>query len=140
MANANRVILVGRLTRDPETKELQNGGKVAKFGFCVNGRKKKGDEWVDDPMFIDVEAWNRGNYNLADNVEKYLSKGSSAYIEGRLQLDQWEKDGEKKSKHKVVVDTVQFLDSKKDREGDGDDEDRPRRSRKEDAAEEELPF
>lgn len=115
MANLNRVMLIGRLGRDPETRTFANGGKVANFSICVNNRKKdQSGQWVDDPCWIDCSAFNRGDYGkTADLVEQYLRKGSQAYIEGKLTLDQWtDKDGQKRTKLKVVVDGVQFLDPK----------------------------
>ena len=118
MANLNKVILIGRLTKDPEAKELPYGkGKVAKFGFAVTNRKKgAGGEWEDDPMFIDCEAWNRGDHGkLAEQIVERCRKGSQLCIEARLQLDQWVAiDGAKRSKHKLVVDSVQFLDRRED--------------------------
>jgi single-strand DNA-binding protein len=119
MANVNKVILVGRLTRDPETRTFANGGKVAKFGFAVSNRKKNSQsgQWEDVPMFIDCEAYNRGEYGkLADLVEQYLAKGRLVYLEGRLELDQWDdkNTGQKRSKHKVVVENMQFLGSRED--------------------------
>ena len=103
MANLNKVMLIGRLTRDPETRAFSNGGRVAKFGFAVNNRKKNTQtgEWEDDPVFLDCEAFNRGETGkTADLVEKYLHKGSQAYIEGHLQLDKWDDKttGEKRQK------------------------------------------
>ena len=116
MANFNKVILVGRLTRDPEQKVFGNGGKVAKFGFAVSDRKKNSatGQWEESPVFVDVSAFNRGeNGKLADHVCEYLRKGSQALIEGKLVLDQWTAPtGEKRSKLCVVADIVQFLDSK----------------------------
>ncbi len=119
MANVNKVILVGRLTRDPETRTFSNGGKVAKFGFAVSNRKKNSQsgQWEDVPMFIDCEAYNRGEFGkLADLVEQYLAKGRLVYLEGRLELDQWDdkNTGQKRSKHKVVVENMQFLGSRED--------------------------
>jgi single-strand DNA-binding protein len=117
MANLNKVMLIGRLTRDPEVRNFNNGGKVAKFGFAVNNRKKDQatGEWVDDPVYIDVEAFNRGEFGKqADLVEQYLVKGRQIFIEGHLKLDQWEKDGQKRSRLLVVVDNIQFLDTKQD--------------------------
>ncbi|HEY1379081.1 MAG TPA: single-stranded DNA-binding protein [Gemmataceae bacterium] len=116
MANVNKVILVGRLTRDPETRTFSNGGKVAKFGFAVSNRKKNAQtgQWEDVPMFIDCEAYNRGEFGKqADLVEQYLAKGRQVYLEGRLELDQWDDKttGAKRSKHKLVVENMQFLDS-----------------------------
>src|SRR5690349_1215434 len=63
MANLNKVMLIGRLTRDPEMRSFSNGGKVAKFGFAVNNRKKNSatGQWENDPVFLDVEAFNRGD-------------------------------------------------------------------------------
>jgi single-strand DNA-binding protein len=114
MANLNKVMLIGRLTRDPEVRMFANGGKVAKFGFAVNNRKKNQQtgQWEDDPCFIDVEAFNRGEFGKqADLVEQYLHKGHQAFIEGHLRLDQWtSQDGQKRSKLMVVLDNVQFLE------------------------------
>jgi single-strand DNA-binding protein len=117
MANLNKVMLIGRLTRDPEVRTFSNGGKVAKFGFAVNNRKKNQQtgQWEDDPVFLDVEAFNRGEFGKqADLVEQYLSKGRQVFIEGHLKLDQWEKDGQKQSRLKVVLDNLQFLEPRPD--------------------------
>jgi len=115
MANLNKVMLIGRLTRDPETRTFSNGGKVAKFGFAVNNRKKNQatGQWEDDPVFLDVDAFNRETgRKLADLVEQYLRKGHQAYIEGSLVLDQWDDKttGQKRSKIKIVLFDVQFLE------------------------------
>src|SRR5262245_16007415 len=114
MANLNKVMLIGRLTRDPETRVFSNGGKVAKFGFAVNNRKKnmQTGQWEDDPVFVDVDAFNRGEFGKqADLVEQYLRKGHQAFIEGHLKLDQWTaQDGQKRSRLHVVLDNVQFLE------------------------------
>src|SRR5438094_2305014 len=108
MANLNKVMLIGRLTRDPEMRTFANGGKVANFGFAVNNRKKNQatGEWEQEPVFVDVKAFNREKgRQLADLVEQYLRKGQQAYLEGHLQLDQWtSQDGQKQSKLKVVLD------------------------------------
>jgi single-strand DNA-binding protein len=117
MANLNKVMLIGRLTRDPEVRTFSNGGKVAKIGFAVNNWKKNPQtgQREDDPVFIDIDAFNRETRKLADLVEQYLRKGHQAYIEGNLVLDQWiDKDGQKRSKLKVVLQDVQFLEPKSD--------------------------
>src|SRR4051794_13973985 len=124
MANLNKVILIGRLTRDPESRTFSTGGKVTKFGFAVTNRKKNSQtgQWEDEPMFIDCEAFNRGEFGkLADTIETYCKKGSQICIEGRLQLDQWDDKttGQKRSKHKVVVEAMQLLDPKQDGQGGG---------------------
>ena len=114
MANLNKVMLIGRLTRDPETRVFSNGGKVAKFGFAVNNRKKnmQTGQWEDEPVFVDVDAFNRGETGKqADLVEQYLRKGSQVFIEGHLKLDQWTaQDGQKRNRLYVVADNFQFLE------------------------------
>ena len=124
MANLNKVMLIGRLTRDPEIRTFATGGKVAAFGFAVNNRRKNAStgQWEEDPVFLDIEAFNRGEggRQLADLVEQYLHKGHQAYIEGHLKLDQWTgQDGQKRSKIKIVMDNVQFLEPKGASEGAG---------------------
>jgi single-strand DNA-binding protein len=123
MANLNKVMLIGRLTRDPETRTFSTGGKVANFGFAVNNRKKNQTtgEWESEPVFVDVKAFNRQNgRQLADIVEQYLRKGNQAYIEGHLVLEQWtSQDGQKQSKLRIVLDDFQFLEPRTDGAGEG---------------------
>ncbi len=122
MANLNKVLLIGRLTRDPEARAFQNGGKVAKFGFAVNNRKKNNQtgQWEDEPVFLDCEAFNRGdNGTMADRIEQTLRKGSQIFIEGHMKLDQWEKDGQKRSRLVIVVDNFQYLEPRTDGGGGG---------------------
>lgn len=119
MANLNKVMLIGRLTRDPEVRTFSNGGKVAKIGFAVNNRRKNQQtgQWEDVPVWLDVEAFNRGEWGKqADLAEQYLRKGTQVFIEGHLQLDEWtSQDGQKRQKLKIVVDNFQFLE----RRGEG---------------------
>jgi single-strand DNA-binding protein len=124
MANLNKVILIGRLTRDPESRTFSTGGKVTKFGFAVSNRKKNSQtgQWEEEPMFIDCEAFNRGEFGkLADTIETYCRKGSQICIEGRLRLDQWDDKttGQKRSKHMIIVEQMQLLDRKEDGQGGG---------------------
>src|ERR1700719_266834 len=118
MANLNKVMLIGRLTRDPEVRAFSTGGKVAKFGFAVNNRRKNSQtgEWEDEPVFMDVDAFNRGDFGkLGDRVEQYLRKGQQIFIEGHLKLDQWtSQDGQKRSRLFVVMDNFQFLDPRQE--------------------------
>jgi single-strand DNA-binding protein len=128
MANLNKVMLIGRLTRDPETRTFANGGKVAQFGFAVNNRKKnqQTDQWEEEPVFLDVKAFNREKgQKLADLAEQYLKKGHQTYIEGHLVLEQWQdkNDNSKRQKLVIVVDNVQFLEPRAD--GDGPRGQRP---------------
>ena len=99
MASFNRVILVGNLTRDPELRYIPSGTAVSEIGLAVNDRVKRGDQWVDETTFVDVTLWGR----TAEVANEYLSKGAPVLIEGRLKLDSWEKDGQKRSKLRVVV-------------------------------------
>jgi single-strand DNA-binding protein len=115
MANLNKVMLIGRLTRDVEVRAFANGGKVAKFGFACTGERKKNPDtgkYEDVPCFLDVEAYNRGEHGrAADLVEQYLAKGKQVFIEGHLVMDSWTaQDGTKRNKLKVVVDNFQFLE------------------------------
>jgi single-strand DNA-binding protein len=132
MANLNKVMLIGRLTRDPEVRTFGSGGKVAAFGFAVNNRKKNAQtgEWEDEPVFLDIEAFNRQTgRQLADQVEQYFRKGAQFYLEGHLRLDQWQdkNDGSKRSKLKIVLDDFQFFESRQDG-GSGDGGSRPARA------------
>ncbi len=115
MANLNKVMLIGRLTREPEMRTFANGGKVASFGFAVNNKKKNATtgQWEDEAVFVDIKAFNKGDRGrqLADLVEQYMHKGRQFYIEGHLTFEQWtSKEGQKQSKLKVIMDDFQFLE------------------------------
>lgn len=106
MASYNRVILVGNLTRDIELKYTQGGTAVTDIGMAVNDRRKTATgEWVDETTFVDVTLWGR----TAEVASEYLGKGSPILIEGRLKLDTWETEGQKRSKLRVVCDRMQML-------------------------------
>lgn len=106
----NRTMLAGNLTRDPVVRFLANEQAVANFGLAVNRRFKGSDgQLKDEVTFVDIECWGR----TAELVGQYLTKGRGCFVEGRLKLDQWDdKDGQKRSKLKVVADEVRFVDSK----------------------------
>lgn len=119
MANLNKVMLIGRLTRDPEIKTFSNGGKVANIGFAVNNRRKNAEsgQWEEVPVWVDLKASNReSGRKLADLAEQYLRKGHQVYIEGHLVLEEWtgKEDGKKQSKMRVAVDDIQFLEKRGD--------------------------
>ncbi len=105
MASYNLVILVGNLTRDVELKYTQNQLAIGKFGLAVNDRVKRNNEWVDEATFVDITLFGR----TAEIANEYLSKGSSVLIEGRLKLDTWETDGQKRSKLHVIGERMQML-------------------------------
>ena len=117
MASYNRVILIGNLTRDPELRYTPSGMAVTDIGLAVNDRRKTPNgEWVDEPTFIDITLWGR----TAEVVSEYCTKGKPLMVEGRLKLDTWETDGQKKSKLKVIGEKVQLLGTK-DGGGSGGD-------------------
>jgi single-strand DNA-binding protein len=107
MANFNKVLLMGNLTRDPELRYLQSGQAVVKIGLAVNRkyRNKSTQEMVEETTFVDVEGWGA----QAETFSRYMAKGRPVFIEGRLRLDSWEKDGQKRSKLLVVMENFQFI-------------------------------
>lgn len=110
----NRIILMGRLTRDPELRRTQSGTAVASFSLAVDrdfADKATGQRPTD---FIDIVAWR----STAEFVSKYFSKGRMAVVEGRLQIRDWQdRDGNKRRSAEVVADNVYFGDSKRDSDG-----------------------
>ncbi len=105
----NKVILIGNLTRDPELRYTPQGTSVCNFGLAVNRKYKQGDEMKEEVTFINIVVFGK----QADTCGQYLNKGSSALIEGRLQERRWEtEDGQKRSKHEVVAQSVRFLSRK----------------------------
>lgn len=114
MPSFNRVILMGNLTRDPELRYIPSGMAVSDVRLAVTDKRKnaKGD-WAEETLFIDVTLWGR----TAEVVNEYLSKGSPIFIEGRLKLDEWEANGEKKSKIRVVAERMQMVGGRGDGQG-----------------------
>ncbi|TWT93496.1 single-stranded DNA-binding protein [Neorhodopirellula pilleata] len=109
MANFNRVILLGNLTRDIELRYLPSGMAVADFSIAVNDRRKTNEgNWVDDPSFFNIVFFGRN----AEVASEYLSKGSPVLIEGKLKQDTWEKDGQKQSRVKVIGERMQLIGPK----------------------------
>lgn len=106
MSDINRVIIVGRLTADPELKYTAGGTPVASFSVAVNSREKVGDEWQDRADFFDVTAWS----SQGEACAQHLSRGQRVGVEGRLRQERWEKDGQKRTKVKIVATSVQFLE------------------------------
>ena len=113
----NRVMLIGRLTRDPELRYTPSGQPVCNLGIATNryGTDASGErkEFTD---FHDVVVWNQGNRKLADLVAQYLQKGRLVYVEGRMQTRSWDdqQSGAKRFRTEVVANDVQFLDSRTD--------------------------
>src|SRR5271156_5546299 len=118
MANFNKVLLLGNLTRDPEVKYTPKGTAVCDLGLAVNDSYKAQDGTIKETVtFVDIEVWGR----TAENCKQYLTKGRPVFVEGQLRLDQWETpQGEKKSRLKVRADRVQFLGGGPARSGGGE--------------------
>lgn len=111
MANFNKVILAGNLTRDPELRYTPKGTAVAKIGLAINRTwKSESGEAKEEVTFVDVEAWDR----QAEVISQYFKKGRPILIEGRLKLDQWEDKNthQKQSKLKVRLESFSFIDTK----------------------------
>ena len=108
MANFNRVILAGNLTRDPQLSMLPSNTPVCDFGMAINRKwKSQSGDMREDTCFVDLRIYGR----RAEVLNQYMSKGRPLLVEGKLQYQQWEgKDGVKRSKHIVVVDDFQFID------------------------------
>ncbi|MFI5009986.1 MAG: single-stranded DNA-binding protein [Solirubrobacterales bacterium] len=114
-ANTNRVILIGRLTRDPELRALPTGNSVCSLRVACNGLRKDGESYQERPNFFDVSVFG----GQGENVERYLRKGSRLAIDGRLEWREWETTDDRSSEmgpHKrqavaIIADSVEFLDS-----------------------------
>ena len=108
--SVNKVFLMGNLTRDVQIKHTANNTAIANLSLAVNRRyRNNAGEMQEETTFVDCEAWGR----TAETMGKYLSKGRPVFIEGRLRLDQWEdREGNKRSKLVVVIDTFTFVDSR----------------------------
>lgn len=106
MASLNSVTLLGNLTRDPELRYTPQGTAVVTFGLAVNRRYQQEGQQREDVCFVDIVAFGR----QAETVNEYLAKGNLALVEGRLQWRSWETpEGQKRSKHEVVANNVQFM-------------------------------
>ena len=111
MANFNKVILAGNLTRDPELRYTPKGTAIARLGMAINRNwKSETGETKEEVTFVDVDAWGR----QAEVIAQYMKKGRPLLVEGRLKLDQWEDKNthQKQSKLRVVLESFSFLDSR----------------------------
>jgi single-strand DNA-binding protein len=108
MANLNKVMLIGNLTRDPELRYTPKGTAVADIALAINRVwNNEQNQRQEETTFVDITLWGR----QAELAQQYLTKGRGAYIEGRLQMDTWDdkQTGQKRSKLKVVAESLQFL-------------------------------
>lgn len=108
MANFNRIIMIGNLTRDPELRQLPSGQSICRLSIASNRqyRSKQSGETVQEVCFIDIDVWGA----QAESCSKYLAKGRPALVEGRLKFDSWQApDGSSRNKHIIVAERVVFL-------------------------------
>jgi single-strand DNA-binding protein len=106
MANLNKVLLMGNLTRDPEVRYTPKGTAVGDLAIAINDSYKAQDGTIKETVtYVDIEVWGR----QAETCKQYLTKGRPIFVEGQLRLDTWEQEGQKKSKMRVRADRVQFL-------------------------------
>ena len=106
MTGFNKVILIGNLTKNPEIRYTPSGTPVANFGLAVNRKFRQAEELRDEVCYIDIVVFGK----QAEHCGQYLSKGNGVIVDGRLQQRRWEtEDGQKRSKHEVVAQTVNFL-------------------------------
>ncbi|MDC7232350.1 MAG: single-stranded DNA-binding protein [Spirochaetales bacterium] len=115
-SDINRVVLVGRLTRDAELKYTGGGMAIADISLASNRSRKQGDQWVDEANFFDVSLFGR----RAEALAQYLTKGTQIAVEGQLRQDRWEQDGMKRSKVTIAATDIQLLGSRSDRGQTGD--------------------
>lgn len=112
MANFNKVLLMGNLTRDPEVRYTPKGTAIATLGLAVNRVwSTESGEKKEEVTFVDVDVWGK----QAETIGQYMAKGRPIFIEGRLKLDQWDdkESGQKRSKLKVVCESFQFIGAPK---------------------------
>lgn len=111
MTGFNKVILIGNLTRNPEIRYTPSGTPVTSFGLAVNRRFKQAADLKEEVCYIDIVVFGK----QAENCGQYLSKGNGVVVDGRLQQRRWEtEDGQKRSKHEVVAQTITFLPKRQD--------------------------
>jgi single-strand DNA-binding protein len=109
MSDINKVLIIGRLTRDIEIKTTNNGGFVGKFSLASNRKEKSGDTWTEKPGFFDCVVFGKS----AEILKQYTRKGSKLCVDGSLRWSSWEgTDGKKQSKVEIHVEGFQFLDAK----------------------------
>ena len=132
MANFNKVILMGNLTRDVELRHTQGGMAIAKFGMAVNRRTtSQSGEQRESTCFVDLTAFGK----TAELLNQYVRKGSPLFVEGRLEYSTWEsQDGGKRSKLEVIVENFQFMGGRESGGGGGERRGGGRRQEQEGAA------
>ena len=121
MSDLAIAVVVGRLTRDAELKYTNSGQAVCHFSVATGSRRKKGDQWVEESSFWDVDFWGKGG----ESINQYLTKGKLVAVEGTMRQDKWEQDGQTRSKTLITANTVQLLGSSGGSGGQGGSNSRP---------------
>jgi|WetSurMetagenome_2_1015567.scaffolds.fasta_scaffold05374_13 single-strand DNA-binding protein len=114
MTELNRWIGIGRLTRDADVTFTKNNTAVSKISIAVNRSVKRGEEWTDEVSFFDVTIFGK----TAESLKPYLLKGQQIAVDGHLQQDRWQKDGQNFSKVVIICESLQLLGGKKNNSGD----------------------
>jgi single-strand DNA-binding protein len=115
MSDLAVAVIVGRLTRDAELKYTNSGQAVCHFSVATGSRRKKGDQWVEESSFWDVDLWGK----MGESINQYLTKGKLVAVEGAMRQDKWEQDGQTRSKTLITANTVQLLGSSGGQGGSG---------------------
>jgi len=139
MSSFNKVILLGNLTRDPESRTTTNGTTICKLGMAVSRQySTKDGERREETTFVDIDAFGK----QAEVITKFMRKGRPLMVEGRLKLDQWEtNDGQKRSKLGVVLENFQFVGGRQDEgESGGRDDSTQSQPSDDDTLDEDVPF
>ena len=105
MASLNCVVLIGRLTRDMELKQISSGTSVGKFSIAVNKKYKKENQTIEEVSFFDCTCWGK----IAEALAQYMLKGKLVAVEGELKQNRWEQDGQQRSKVEINVNNIQLL-------------------------------
>jgi single-strand DNA-binding protein len=125
MSDLAVAVIVGRLTRDAELKYTNSGQAVCHFSVATGSRRKKGDQWVEESSFWDVDLWGK----QGESINQYLTKGKLVAVEGSMRQDKWEQDGQTRSKTQITANTVQLLGSSSGGAPGGGSYERPQSSR-----------
>jgi single-strand DNA-binding protein len=107
MSDLAIAVIVGRLTRDAELKYTNSGQAICHFSVATSSRRKKGDQWIDESSFWDVDLWGK----QGESINQYLTKGKLVAVEGAMRQDRWEQDGQTRTKTLITANTVQLLGS-----------------------------
>jgi single-strand DNA-binding protein len=115
MSDLAVAVIVGRLTRDAELKYTNSGQAVCHFSVATSSRRKKGDQWLEESSFWDVDLWGK----QGESINQYLTKGKLVAVEGSMRQDKWEQDGQPRMKIQISANSVQLLGSTSGQGGSG---------------------